>query len=405
MPQNIINRVTKVPLYEDQWSYNDYSTPPSVTYSRKLIGNVDSSYQNRRFSGTRTPNYRQFRSLNGYLPTLAASDSWDWHQAHPTVRRSYDSKGRITRMRIDESVEGFTVPAFPASAPLVAEAWSKVRRKVLDQDFNSRVFLAEGSKTIDMIADRATSLAKAYSSFRKGKLKDAAQHLGLTPKTAHSTWLEYKYGWMPVLMDIHGAAKTIAELNFKRDQSTFRAASSQSVPLLPVNGGGAVGVAVTSCKAWVTVRVHNRNVTTLNRLGLLNPLLVTWELVPFSFVADWFVNIGDCIAEASAFAGVTILTGGSSVLESFDGNFVGGNPAPFRERRVMSVKYRRYNRSPGVETMPRLRVKSNPLSLAKLVTSGALLRTLVGSSGSPPHMDRRPPRRIKGIIPESHWNF
>lgn len=36
------------------------------------------------------------------------------------------------------------------------------------------------------------------------------------------------------------------------------------------------------------------------RFGLLNPLEVIWELVPFSFVADWFLPIGDYLSALDA---------------------------------------------------------------------------------------------------------
>jgi hypothetical protein len=36
------------------------------------------------------------------------------------------------------------------------------------------------------------------------------------------------------------------------------------------------------------------------RLGLLNPAEVIWELVPFSFVADWFLPIGDYLSALDA---------------------------------------------------------------------------------------------------------
>lgn len=36
------------------------------------------------------------------------------------------------------------------------------------------------------------------------------------------------------------------------------------------------------------------------RFGLLNPLEVIWELVPLSFVADWFLPIGDYLSALDA---------------------------------------------------------------------------------------------------------
>jgi hypothetical protein len=111
-----------------------------------------------------------------------------------------------------------------------------------------------------------------------------------------------------------------------------------------------------------------------NSIGLLNPLTIAWEVLPFSFVVDWFVNIGDCIAEAGAFNGVTILDGGFSLSTTFSGDVKESNPLPYDVPNRMSVFTRRYTRQPGVQTVPTLRVKSDPLSIKKLITSAALMR-------------------------------
>lgn len=41
--------------------------------------------------------------------------------------------------------------------------------------------------------------------------------------------------------------------------------------------------------------------------GVDDPLLVLWELVPYSFVADWFANIGSFIDSLNAYEGLTPL--------------------------------------------------------------------------------------------------
>jgi len=41
-----------------------------------------------------------------------------------------------------------------------------------------------------------------------------------------------------------------------------------------------------------------------SQLGFVNPVSVAWQLVPFSFVVDWFVNVGQFIGSYTDFVGV-----------------------------------------------------------------------------------------------------
>jgi len=38
-------------------------------------------------------------------------------------------------------------------------------------------------------------------------------------------------------------------------------------------------------------------------LGITNPLLIGWELVPFSFVVDWFLPVGNWLESVDAMLG------------------------------------------------------------------------------------------------------
>lgn len=51
-------------------------------------------------------------------------------------------------------------------------------------------------------------------------------------------------------------------------------------------------------------RVDNEILRTLSQLSLTNPLEVAWELVPFSFVVDWMLPIGDYLSNMSALHGI-----------------------------------------------------------------------------------------------------
>jgi hypothetical protein len=46
-----------------------------------------------------------------------------------------------------------------------------------------------------------------------------------------------------------------------------------------------------------------------NDLAFIDPLTTLWEIVPYSFIVDWFVNIGDLVKAYSPFVSGNLLHG------------------------------------------------------------------------------------------------
>lgn len=107
------------------------------------------------------------------------------------------------------------------------------------------------------------------------------------------SWLALNLGWAPMISDIYAA------LEYKPYAGGYAKIASGWVK----GTGGATVETVKGMNGKVTkVDVRLRYVTVIRtpptewqRLGLTNPALVAWELVPFSFVIDYFANIGDAI--------------------------------------------------------------------------------------------------------------
>jgi len=114
-----------------------------------------------------------------------------------------------------------------------------------------------------------------------------------------SIWLELQYGWKPLLMDVYGscehAAKRrpphyavdgVAKDTVKKttpENSTYWTKSSQS----EVSG---------QVKYSAVIQIVDDALKEMTELGITNPALVAWELLPYSFVVDWFVPIGNWVS-------------------------------------------------------------------------------------------------------------
>lgn len=381
--------------YETTFSWIDDNGRPLCYASDTTSYATGISSFSRSFIGSTTVGYRAKQKVGVLIPTLPCTDTILKREAVPTTSFEY---GKIAGQQVltkiysnRYAVRGAILPSWTGESSLNM-AWSKLRQSVMDQDLNVAVLGAEASKTSTMIYETARKLALALRALRKGNVKrvqsllhrdlqvrdsfrkDLVRDLGVGKADIHKYWLELQYGWKPLLMDVHGAAKALAKTNVKhRDVfHVVKTHASSPVPFITHfadNRVEAKGTVARTGKAWITYRIRNDGLVAANQLGLLNPALVAWELVPFSFIADWFVNIGDVLQESTAFVGLTILDSGSSTKTVTNGTTFSYDPPD-------STRYQHtdYNRTVGAQTIPRLRFKSNPFSTGHILNGAALLR-------------------------------
>ena len=203
------------------------------------------------------------------------------------------------------------------------------------------VGLAEAHKTASHLASTATRLVNAYRSLRKGHLGDFAQGLGLTVREdkvrayrnryfrekgygsdmsqfAAQSWLEFTYGWKPLVSDLYAQAKNLAEIMIERQyvvrelRTTAKSRRFYTENQLYDGGLGNIRKVVdVKRRVSLTVRysVHEGGHTAQNVFGLNNPALIAWEIVPFSFVADWFLPVGDWLDSLTAYDGLVFHSG------------------------------------------------------------------------------------------------
>lgn len=189
--------------------------------------------------------------------------------------------------------------------------------KIADTKTNISVTLAEASKTSDLILNTANRIDRAYRAFRKGRFTEVAKILNITPGRVHKNWLEYKYGWMPLLLDVKNSAEFLAQQSLTRkprftvsSKVKWETAMPLSTPYAPWGDPNPTAVVKEeiSCEGEVKVKIwceiDNPTLSELQQLGVTNPALVAWELVPYSFVFDWFLQVGNFLEATTALNGI-----------------------------------------------------------------------------------------------------
>lgn len=215
------------------------------------------------------------------------------------------------------------VPSFPPNAA----AWSdndsirlinKLAETINDSSFNPAVMLGTMHQTLDLIADRTKKLAKSIAYLRKGNLvkslEAATGHRRTSnkEKTSAQLMLEIQYGWRPLVNDVYEGATWLAAKLQKPMVHRVSRRLRREVPLA-VDNGTAAGRLFRSASLRVSKQVigyltEGKADTSLN---LYSPATLAWELLPWSFVIDWFIPIGeylDARGAASQISGTFVQT-------------------------------------------------------------------------------------------------
>ena len=125
-------------------------------------------------------------------------------------------------------------------------------------------------------------------------------------KDLSNLWLEYHFGWAPLLDDIHGACDV---LKSNPPAQRVRATGKKDKKEVIVAGQYAWSLSGTyKVKAAVAAQVYisNTNLALANQLGLVNPASIAWEVVPFSFLVDWFIPVGKFLESWTDMLGYTV---------------------------------------------------------------------------------------------------
>lgn len=198
---------------------------------------------------------------------------------------------------------------------LISEACVKCLANIEKPEVAGLVFLAELRQTLTMLRNPlagALDFIKKVKGGSSGKLKSLAdQHLTIV------------FGLRPFVNDIKAGLKAISNLTKHPPRKTARGFASTSrtwTTTRPYNDGSVKGtITVTTTieikvRAWCLYKLHV-DTGPMGKFGLLATDIpaAIWELTPFSFVVDWFVNIGDLISALTPRFDITRLSEGYTI--------------------------------------------------------------------------------------------
>jgi len=205
----------------------------------------------------------------------------------------------------------------PSLSKADTAALTRLAQKTSDTQttFQGGVFVGEIREAIHLVRHPLQSLGQALVGHLKLVAKRAKRirHMKVMSKMVTQSWLEFQFGVKPLLADIDDGAKALSEFvadDRRREFKTFSVHASDE----SANNSSNVLCTSASGYALAYANVRRHKTTTVKYLVCIgitpsvrscafgkfgisfsNFVPTLWELVPFSFVADYFTNIGDVI--------------------------------------------------------------------------------------------------------------
>lgn len=318
--------------------HNHYRTASGTTFD-----GTDPSFSRAQFEdkvGSNTPGWPNNKQTNSYLRskftweqnplsvdgTVANGDTWfgDWGN---TFSGGYypwsdDLWGR------DDQVEDL-------KNYLISSLIGKIQK--------THVQLGEVAhtrqQTSDLIGNAASRLGNAIIQIKGGNPAGAVRSIfgssgrggggGGIRRTAggvQDQWLALRYGWLPLISDCYNSVSIVHKAwNDNGDLMRVSAYGTRDpdrkvkVARFVAHGPELEWRCTSralSGRAAIVYGTANAQLASLESLGIINPLSLAWELLPYSFVFDWFLPIGNFLQSLDYSAGLSFKHGWMSMKQT-----------------------------------------------------------------------------------------
>lgn len=233
------------------------------------------------------------------------------HYRHPL--------GFISYQEIKGQIIWLDYASLDPSAFVIQSVKNQVRMDIVAKirkaqtQMKSLVSLGELGETVRMVNSAGQALNRGMWSYldevskraRRGQITPAA-----LMRWVGSRWLEYVFGWKPLIADIDDGITAFAKLYVGRPPMMFvkaQSESSEKIPMTPfVTNNFASGTFTRTpmhslsygYRIYGAVSISNQGVGAMRHAyGIkLDEFIPTiYDLIPLSFLADYFVNLGAVI--------------------------------------------------------------------------------------------------------------
>jgi hypothetical protein len=241
---------------------------------------------------------RGWYNRNSHQDQVLFGDTWPQHPEYPThpmyiiLRHVWTTQSRKHPLQLGYpfSTTPYPVPSMMSS--VITDAYAKAN----SGEWDVLTTMAELKSTLSWVL----SALKRAATIIHGAKRKAKTSLTRTGDSGSSLWLEYRYALLPIIFDLENIGEAARAAS--RQYAFFQSTETPTISEVTASGDWQHDESlVVRHRAYIRRAYDPEQV--LAQLGKsisANPFVTGWELVPWSFVIDWFVNVGDYIAALSS---------------------------------------------------------------------------------------------------------
>lgn len=348
---------------------NDVVTPNFLSRIKRgeIINNAMDSTTEIVTAPVATPFHR--KTVNKWANDTLHGDTWDgsWAMTSESLG-TFKTPGSVTMASIES---------------LVDKAVTDAHANASSAELSLLMVAAEGRKTVDSLASIMYRVLKIAKALKKAEFSYLKRELSW--KNLQERYMELRYAIRPLVYDAQGLCNALeAEKLAKSMRATARGFASDTwTDSDSYTTTSYYGATMTVNRKWTCVVDIRAGVLTdvelshLSIWGMDQALETMWELVPLSFVLDWFIDVGNTIAAWTPSAGVKELASWVSITRVITSeNWLGSieNTSSFdhwdefswsgKKTRVEVHKERRTN--PNLSFWPSVNIQLDALKIADL---------------------------------------
>jgi hypothetical protein len=267
-------------------------------------------------------------SFNGFKPTETYT-SGGWNYWRDKMGGEYTT-GQFVNGHLGVFYSPvFAVPDIASRNSAISSADTRALNTLYERAGEQSVhvgnLIAERHQTLSLFDD----IVKRISKIRPKKFVKDIVHMLTYPKghrlrNAADDYLAFMFGVKPLLADAFSAGEALAKYVVDGSQQRIivraqgKGTSSGSKVTIGLSNGKPYYTDTIALTTEVKIRyllefkIDNGALHALQGLGLVNPAEIAWEMLPWSFVIDWFLPIGNYINSFSSTAGLVFLRGTKS---------------------------------------------------------------------------------------------
>ena len=314
----------KVQNKSDTYSIDGYSDDPTGSGYQPVTVRGAYRFQDS-LTGSYNPNWRSQIENGTNATTNCTGIKYRTEGSSSFTYYRTGHYNNVPKTKVTTHVSGNLGPnmAFPApgsaSSSLISQVRNRAIRKFLDQAKSARSSF-EAGQDIGEIGQTVRALIRPMDSLKKltlgyfASLKKAKRKFPKSSdlrKALSDSYLEYRFGWRPLALDIADAISGLSDRERMRETASLRASATGSEKIDSYSSlyqPFANGFYNMSVNVYCTYSYRIKGAIRLNldhgripvmqalQLSTLNDFAVTaWDLLPFSFVVDYFANVGDII--------------------------------------------------------------------------------------------------------------